>query len=250
MWSAAALQMLYRIGNTPIHSYPFPHIYVRDVFPAEFYEELIGNLPPRDAFAPLSKVRPISSDVYDKTRSVVNLDPESVGKLGEPYRAFWERVARMVVGSELGKLVFEKFGELIQARFKGGPNVELFDEALLVRDTQNYALGPHTDSPLKVAAFLFYLPADDSQPHLGTSIYVPKDRRFTCPGGPHHRFDGFDRMLTMPYLPNSLFAFFKTSNSFHGVEPVNDAGAQRNLLLYDLRIRPQPQPDDEGAPTA
>jgi len=79
---------------------------------------------------------------------------------------------------------------------------------------------------------------------------VPKDRRFTCPGGPHHRFDGFDRMLTMPYLPNSLFAFFKTKNSFHGVEPVNDAGAQRNLLLYDLRIRPQPQPDDEGAPTA
>jgi hypothetical protein len=250
MWSAAALQMLYRIGNTPIHSYPFPHIYVRDVFPAEFYDELVRNLPPREEFDPLSEVRPISSDVYDKTRSVLVLDPASVGMLAEPFRAFWERVARMVVGSELGKLVCDKFTQLIQARFQAAKRIELVDEALLVRDTQNYALGPHTDSPLKVASFLFYLPADASQPHLGTSIYVPKDRQFTCPGGPHHRFDRFDRVLTMPYLPNSLFAFFKTSNSFHGVEPVNDFGAQRNLLLYDLRIRQQPQPEDEGAPTA
>ena len=147
----------------------------------------------------------------------------------------------MVVGSELGRLVFGKFGPLIQARFQGQPGVEFYDEALLVRDSQNYALGPHTDSPLKVISFLFYLPADDAQAHLGTSIYVPKDRQFTCPGGPHYPFDRFDRMLTMPYLPNTLFAFLKTPNAFHGVEPVNDAGAQRNLLLYDVRIRSQPQ---------
>ena len=241
MWSAAELQMLYRIGNAPIQPFPFPHVYVRDVFPAGFYAELLRNLPPRDAFAPLSKVRPISSDVYDETRSVLILDPASVGKLAEPYRAFWERVAGMVVGGELGKLVFGKFGQLIHARFQNQPGVEFFDEALLVQDSQNYALGPHTDSPLKVISFLFYLPADDSQPHLGTSIYVPKDRQFTCPGGPHYSFDRFDRMLTMPYLPNTLFAFLKTPNAFHGVEPVGDAGARRNLLLYDIRIRAQPQ---------
>jgi hypothetical protein len=241
MSSAAELQMLYRIGNAPILPFPFPHIYVRDVFPPDFYADLLRHLPSREAFAPLSTVRPISSDAYDKTRSVLILEPPSIAKLAEPYRGFWERASSMLLGGTLANIVFGKFGQLIQARFQGQPDVEFAHEALLVRDSQNYALGPHTDSPAKVISFLFYLPADDSQSHLGTSIYVPKDGQFTCPGGPHYPFDGFERMLTMPYLPNSLFAFLKTPNSFHGVEPVNDAGVQRNLLLYDVRIRRQPQ---------
>lgn len=238
MSSVAELHMLYRIGNAPILPFPFPHIYVRDVFPDAFYAELVRNLPPREAFAPISAVRPVTPGAYEE-RSVLPLSPESVGKLAEPYRGVWERMTRMLVGSELGNLVFGKFGQFIQARFQGQPNVQFFDEALLVRDVQNYALGPHTDSPLKVISFLFYLPADDSQQHLGTSIYVPKDRQFTCPGGPHYPFDRFDRMLTMPYVPNALFAFLKTPNAFHGVEPVDEAGVERNLLLYDVRIRPQ-----------
>ena len=240
MFTAAELQMLYRIGNAPIRPFPFPHICVRDVFPADFYAELLRRLPPREAFAPLSKARPMNSDVYDKTRSVLVLDPGSVGRLAEPYRDFWERMARMLLGGALGNLVFQKFGQFIQARFQNQPNPDFFDEALLVRDSENYALGPHTDSPAKVISFLFYLPADDSRSHLGTSIYVPKDRQFACPGGPHYPFDRFDRMLTMPYVPNGLFAFLKTPNSFHGVEPVRDAGVQRDLLLYDVRTRARP----------
>jgi hypothetical protein len=250
MSSAAELHMLYRIGNAPILPFPFPHIYVRDVFPADFYAELVRHLPPREAFAPISDVRPVTRGAYDETRSVLVLQPESVGKLPDPQRGVWERMARMLLGGELGNLVFAKFGQFIQARFQNQPNVQFFDEALLVQDSQNYALGPHTDTPLKVISFLFYLPADDSQPHLGTSIYVPKDRQFTCPGGPHYPFDRFDRMLTMPYVPNALFAFLKTPNAFHGVEPVNEAGVQRNLLLYDVRIQPpqQAQPKPAAGP--
>ena len=240
MSSAAQLNMLYRIGNAPVNPFPFPHIYVRDVFPAAFYADLLRHLPPRDAFSPLSAVRPMSSDLYDQTRSVLILSPEHVGRLAEPYRAFWESVAVMLLNGRLGDLLFGKFGQLIQGRFQAQPGADFYDEALLVQDSQNYTLGPHTDSPTKVLAFLFYLPEDDSRPHLGTSIYVPKDRGFTCPGGPHYTFDRFDRMLTMPYVPNTLFGFLKTGHSFHGVEPVTEEGIRRNLLLYDIRVRPQP----------
>lgn len=238
--------MLYRIGNAPINPFPFPHIYVQDVFPADFYAELLRHLPPREAFSPLSTVRPMGSDIYDKTRSVLILQPEFVDKLAEPFRGFWQGVARMLFSGGLADILFGKFGQLIQSRFQG-QNVEFFDEALLVQDSQNYALGPHTDTPLKVMSFLFYLPADRSKAHLGTSIYVPKDRRFTCPGGPHHKFELFERMLTMPYVPNALFAFLKTPNSFHGVEPVNDEGVKRNLLLYDVKVKTPPQ---QAAPPA
>ena len=240
MFSAAELHMLYRIGNAPVGPFPYPHIYVQDVFPADFYAELLRHLPPREAFAPLSKVRPMPSDVYDKTRSVLILQPEFVDQLAEPFRGFWQSVSRMLFSGGLADIVFGRFGQLIQSRFQG-QNVEFFDEALLVQDSQNYALGPHTDTPLKVMSFLFYLPPDASKSHLGTSIYVPKDRRFSCPGGPHHPFDRFDRVTTMPYLPNALFAFLKTPNSFHGVERVNDEGVRRNLLLYDVRIKSLPQ---------
>ena len=83
------------------------------------------------------------------------------------------------------------------------------------------------------------LPKDLSQEHLGTSMYLPKDRDFRCPGGPHHPHAQFDRVWTMPFRPNSLFAFVKTSASFHGVEPVSDPDARRWLLLYDIYAKNQ-----------
>ena len=62
----------------------------------------------------------------------------------------------------------------------------------------------------------------------------------TCPGGPHYPFERFERMATMPFVPNALFAFLKTDNSFHGVEPIDEPGIHRYLLLYDLRLRRSP----------
>jgi hypothetical protein len=43
----------------------------------------------------------------------------------------------------------------------------------------------------------------------------------------------------MPYLPNSLFAFVKTPNSFHGVEPISEP-IRRDLLLFDLKVKTSP----------
>jgi hypothetical protein len=121
----------------------------------------------------------------------------------------------------------QRFGDLRKVRFN--------HEALIVRDSTSYALGPHTDAPAKALSFLFYLPPDASRPHLGTSIYVPRDPGFVCPGERHHDYELFARMLTLPYVPNTLFAFMKTPNSFHGVEPIQEADVQRDLLLYDIR---------------
>jgi hypothetical protein len=108
---------------------------------------------------------------------------------------------------------------------------------LIVRDSTTYSLGPHADAARKVLSFLFYLPPDDSKAHLGTSIYVPLDLTFRCEGGPHYDFKKFRRVLTMPYVPNTLFAFMKTSNSFHGVEPIQEQGIRRDLMLYDIRLQ-------------
>src|SRR5205809_1120171 len=119
-----------------------------------------------------------------------------------------------------------------------GEQPEFGDEALLVNDHTDYSLGPHTDTPSKVVSVLFYLPGDDRLEKHGTSLYVPRKPGFTCQGGPHYLFDGFERVATMPFLPNTMFAFVKTDHSFHGVEPIADAAISRYLLLYDLRVKP------------
>ena len=107
----------------------------------------------------------------------------------------------------------------------------------LVRDFSNYAITPHTDTPKKLVSLLFYLPEDESMKALGTSLYAPIDPNFRCEGRKHHAFGAFKRITTMPYLPNTLFGFFKTDNAFHGVERIEMPRIQRDSVLYNIYVR-------------
>jgi len=239
MSSDANLHVLYQIANARIKPFPYPHIYVQDVFPPDFYRELRAHLPPAEAYQDLKALKRVGAG-YPDTRLVMVVTPENVQALPEPSRSFWSGTAQWLLAGPFGQVMASKFAEFLEQRFGDLRQTRFHDEALLVQDYTTYALGPHTDSPAKVLSFLFYLPPDDSLAHLGTSIYVPKDPRFTCPGGPHHRFEMFDRMMTMPFLPNTMFAFLKTDNSFHGVEPIQETGVRRDLLLYDIKVTNAP----------
>ncbi|MCW5575847.1 MAG: hypothetical protein KIT13_07095 [Burkholderiales bacterium] len=250
MYSAAELQLAYKVGNVPFGMFPYPHFYIPEVFPADFYRQLQQNLPDPAAMRPIEEVRAVKG--Y-KERFVLGLNDRDLAALPADKRAFWSEFAGWLVGSNFRSLVLRKFQSYIDQRFAGQSGVEVYDEALLVQDVTNYKLGPHTDAPRKVVTMLFYLPPDDSQKHLGTSMYLPDDPAFTCQGGPHHDRGKFALLHTNPFLPNSLFAFFKTDNSFHGVEPVADPDCRRWLLLYDIYLRPaaaaQPQPAAEPVVT-
>jgi hypothetical protein len=229
----ADLQLHYRLVNAPVQLFPYPHIYVEDVFPADFYREIRKHLLPKESHKTLTSLKRVS-DGYPDTRVVLPLTPDEVGQLEPPFRDFWQRMALMLLDGVFTQLVLSKFGPYLQQRFPDPEAVQFRHEALLVQDYSTYSLGPHTDSTAKVMSFLFYLPEDDSHSHLGTSLYIPKEPGFTCPGGPHYDFDEFHRMITMPYKPNTLFAFLKTETSFHGVEPIKEP-VRRDLLLYDIK---------------
>jgi hypothetical protein len=177
---------------------------------------------------------------YPEERFVMKLTPERVQKLAEPAQSFWAGLAQRMFG-EFGSMVLSKFEGLLSQRFGKDQTVNFYQDALIVQDYTRYALGPHTDHAKKVVSLLFYLPPDPSLAHLGTSMYRPKDRSFTCAGGPHYDFEHFDRVMTMPYLPNTLFAFIKTPTSFHGVEPIQEPGVRRDLLLYDIQLLDPPK---------
>jgi len=121
----------------------------------------------------------------------------------------------------LQKLLCDKFGV----------SGDFTDETLLIRDMPGYKIGPHTDSPVKVISALFYLIGQEE-----TSLYTPKEKDFRCKGGPHYPFEKFNKVGTMKFKPNSMFAFLKTDNSFHGVEPTKH---QRDVMLFDVRRKKQ-----------
>jgi hypothetical protein len=184
--------MAYQVCNAPVYTVPFPHIYVPNVFPPDFYNELRDHLPPDGDYS-------TGASNYNGRRFA---DPDS--DLFSPFRdPFWTQIAMYPFQKHLSK------------RFPDGFNT--YTDLRLVRDTRNYAIGPHTDAPWKVLS----------------SIYLPNDGDFRCPGGPHHKFENFTRIHTAPFLPNSLFAFFKTDFSFHGVEPI-PVQCQRDVLLWNL----------------
>jgi hypothetical protein len=249
MYSNAELHVAYQIANAPVRGFPYPHCFVPDVFPADFYAELQQNLPDPTAMIPIEEARQVKG--Y-KERFVLELHkPEHVATLPESKQAFWRHVAEWMVGEggeklgRFGQFMMNKFQPYVQNRLKDLSGVKLYDEAYLVEDITNYKIGPHTDSPVKVITMLFYLPRDTSQSHLGTSIYLPKDPSFRCQGGPHYPFDWFNRMITMPFQPNSLFTFVKTDNSFHGVEPVLDEECKRWLLLFDVFMHQAAKPQQQ-----
>lgn len=240
MSSSVSWHVLYKIANAPINPFPFPHLYIRDVFPPDFYRELRAHLPPPEALQSLRSLKRVTSD-YPDTRQVLPLSVEAVQTLDQPFRAFWDELASWLLGGRFGQILLPRFAEYLEARFGDPRQVRFHDEALLVQDSSTYSLGPHSDSPYKVAAFLFYLPQDDSLSHLGTSLYVPRSPDLRTTSGVHYEFADFERVATMPFLPNSLFAFLKTDTSFHGVEPINEPNVRRDLLLYDIKVANPPE---------
>lgn len=217
--------VVYRVANAPVLEYPYEHIVVRDVFPAGFYAALREALPADEGYKPLNETGRVSP-MYSGER--LALFPEGAsGVLGMAFDAMLEgRVAR-AIGARF---------EAVRARSRNaGQGVSVSLETFVMRDRGGYSLGPHTDSPRKLFSALFYLPADDGAAHLGTTIYLPKDRSFRHAGGPHLSVDEFDRVISLPYRPNTLIAFAKTDDCFHGVEPV-PAGMVRDILFLDAKL--------------
>lgn len=202
--------LTYKIANANVQSWPYSHFYVTNVFPASFYNDILSYLPPQEDYSTKGTsykgrkfAHPVKNGLFD-----------------------------FLLTEDFLKTIVTTFLSDFKRRFPTGelhPKVDL----RLVLDGENYSIGPHTDAVWKVVSLLFYLPPNDSLRGLGTSIYTPKDPAFTCPGGPHHSFDGFNRVWTAPFLPNSCFGFFKTNRSFHGVEPIT-IPCRRDVLLWNL----------------
>jgi hypothetical protein len=200
--------LAYKIANAVVNPFPFPHIYVENVFPRKYYDDLLNCLPAAHEYA----------GVEGKYKG--RIFHEGDLPILEPLRSQnWVDIATFSFKKEIGK--------------KWGTTPRCSTDLRLVLDGENYSIGPHTDARFKILSFLFYLPNLTTTEDLGTSIYLPKQQDFRCEGGPHYRHEDFVEIYRAPFRSNSLLAFFKTDFSFHGVEPIT-IPCRRDVLLWNL----------------
>lgn len=205
--------LCYKIANATLNLYPYPHFYITDVFPADFYATLARTVAAATGY----QEKP--GHYHGRQFGCETLPNEIDGLRGLSNKAF-------------AHTLLSRFAAPLEELHKRKDFTIYFD-LRFIRDGLDYFIGPHTDAPWKLLSLLFYLPLHHMYERYGTSIYVPNDPTFRCPGGPHHDFDAFTQIWTAPFRPNTLFAFVKTPNSFHGV-PRIDTDFQRDVLLYNI----------------
>ena len=232
--------VMYKIANEPILTYPYPHFFIQSIFPESFYDSMLSNLPPTSKYTSIAETGRVTRGSY-KERFIISL-PDGIEALDTPQQDFWIALTSWLLGDDFLKLLVDKFRPFITERFSGSQakKTTLVPTALLIRDFQNYSIVPHQDAPHRLLALMFYMPHDDSTPHVGTSIYRPIDPniKYEAEGGDggHYTREPFKEVKRMDYLPNSFYGFFRTDNSFHGVELVEEP-VERNSLLYYIRVK-------------
>lgn len=222
MFSDVHKHVVEKIDHSSIVNYPYPHFTIDNIFPDDFYNILLQKTIPNNFLKVLKDSKRVS-EKYSDARYFLGLKP-NIPNLDNNIKSFYE---------DFAKWLHYFFKPMLLHKFNI-PLKGVMSDALYVRDCKTYNLGPHTDSKRKVLTCLIYLPADFSQSQYGTSMYIPKDKNFTCPGGFHHCREKFILYKTIPFVPNKLFCFLKTDTSFHGVEPIIQ-DVERNLLIFDLQ---------------
>jgi len=233
-----------KIKSSEIIHTPFEHKFVENVFPEDFYEKLILNIPNKSDYVPILETGIVGKE-YSPERFIFDLlDRQLIEKLDLERINFFRSLLDIIRSKELFNSVTSQFFNTIKKRVADFSEIEKEQfgtsdfkfniRTSLIKDFTKYSLGAHTDAIHKLISFLFYLPTDDNLSKVGTTLYEPKEEI------EHHRHHSkedtnklFKKIKTCPFIPNSVFVFPRTHNSFHGVEEVNIEQKERNLLLLN-----------------
>ena len=208
-----------RIRDTPLSTCPFGHLELVSPFDPALYPEILENLPDTKFYRELRHHDALLPDGRS-ARMKFDLLPANINRLPGSQRTFWHEIARQMKSSTVKSAYTQKFAEVLQ-RVTGRPieKIKINSFLVLFRDIAGYKITIHPDSHRKAVTTQYYLPADESQIHLGTLFH---ERR---PDG------SFNEGKVMPFAPNSGYAFGVTPESWHSVRQMCPEDKPRNTLM-------------------
>lgn len=226
------------INNSEIIDIPAPYIYIKNVFPDDIYESILGNQLKSSNFY---KPQVHTGDPkyfygsYDTRHQLyVPEDLENAETL-----EFFQQLKNVLSSKEVFDSLYLKFNEGFIKRFDSMSKDEIYSivkpTLLLTKHKPGYFLGPHTDRREKVITCIFYFPERDNLEYLGTAMYLPKQKGLTCEGVVHHNPENFIYINTVPCKRNSALIFFRDSRLFHGVEKIkSEEDSERFNIQFNL----------------
>ncbi len=227
--------MLRVVERTAAEHEPFSHIYFENIFPGHVYSDMMAAMPAPECYRAINAYKH-SRDDGVSTRDVLPLEPDSLAALDPAQRVLWQGVAAALSAPELKAAVFRKLAPDLSLRFSM-PQSEVerivaYTKPSLLRDLEGYEIPPHPDGRAKIVTMQLYLPRDNSQLELGTSLYK---RRFTSLRGLVSWHGRFKKVKQFRFAPNSGYAFVVSNSlrrkSWHGRECLPPGSGVRNSIL-------------------
>ncbi|PCJ11584.1 MAG: hypothetical protein COB04_18060 [Gammaproteobacteria bacterium] len=239
MDSALVIQhMVSRCKQVRPEDDPYPYFCMDNLFPDQFYQQLLEHKPTNSQLEPMSSTPRAYGGSFDN-RFMMNLNNEEYVKLSQAQMDFWRVLDEALMSNEFAGALTHVFMKQLLARGvlgKGGKGINLYSDALFMRDNNGFRMGPHSDRPERFITMMIYLPENSERSDLGTCIYRPTDASLTSEGLHHYKYGSSEFSLhhKAPYVPNACMVFLKTNNSFHGLETL-PMDYQRDTICYTLK---------------
>ena len=217
------------ILDAKVFSKPYPHMAFEKFWPEDFYQELLAKRPENENYVQLNGAN---------TRRQFTLFDGSCDAGDDERRALWQLVSDVLASPEIEDALRKMLDEGLRIRAKGSREewpVKMYPRPVAYSDTDGYAIKPHPDTRRKVLTMLIYMPEDDSQRDLGTTIY-----KISPMGVFAWKSYGLVEEKTAPFLPNTGLAFVVIhprhnllKTSWHGRDTIQTAPEKPRFSLLN-----------------
>lgn len=183
------------VENSDRDDTPYPHWVLRDCFPDDVIEDILGLPFPAPSLDGVSGKR----ELHNATRKY--FDVENRGKFGSV-----SAVSEAFQDKRITDMIEKTFGTDL-----GGTYLRIE----FAQDTDGFWLEPHTDLGVKSFTMLLYLSDEEGHDNLGTDVY-DADK---------------SHVARSPFAQNLAFVFVPSDNTYHGFERRPIKGVRKSLII-------------------
>ena len=100
MYSHVDSHLAYKIANANLLEYPYPHMFIENIFPADIYEEMLINMPIQNNYSPIHEKRMVRGS---NSRYVILFNELENLKIEKKKKEFWSEIHKSIINSKFIK---------------------------------------------------------------------------------------------------------------------------------------------------